>query len=117
MSNHIPRYSQAVILEALHTFGEDGRGRNGIIGLIHRAIREDVKHAIHLLVAITPKLLEHNITRTEVHFTTIEQLDAELAKQGLPPTQQIFAVDFRGTPASDVAESEVIEPDSTTVSK
>jgi hypothetical protein len=99
--NHIPKYSQAVILEALETFGRDGRGKDGIIGFIHRALHEDVKHGISLLLGITPKLLEASIVRTEVRIETVQQLDASLQAVGLPPTNQlfngeVFKLDYQG---------------------
>jgi hypothetical protein len=109
-ANLINKYSQAVILEALETFGEDGRGRNGIIGLIHRAVREDVKHAISLLIAITPKLLEHNITKkTEVTFQTIAELDADLRAHGLPESKEIFAISYKNSGPSDDEQLDVVE--------
>jgi hypothetical protein len=98
--------SDEVILEALQTFGRDGRGKDGIIGLIHRAIRADVKHAITLLTAITPKLLEANIVRTEVTYRTIAELDAGLAQLGLPRTAAIFDLDYS---TGQDEESEPIE--------
>jgi hypothetical protein len=95
--NRISKYSQTVILEALETFGRDGKGKDGVIGFLHRAFHEDVKHGVNLLIAITPKLLEANIIKAELHFQTIAELDQDLAKAGLPPSKEIFALDFKGT--------------------
>jgi hypothetical protein len=103
-SNQIPRYTQALILEALHTYGKDGSGRGGVIGLLHGAFREDIKHAISLLIAITPKLLEQSV-RAEVIYRTIAEVDSELASHGLPTSHEIFKIDFGG---SDSTEAEVV---------
>jgi hypothetical protein len=104
-ANHFSKYSQAVILEALETFGRDGRGKDGIIGFIHRALHEDVRHGVSLLLGITPKLLEANIIRkTEVSFQSVEDLDRDLAAHGLPPTREIFALDYHGDKNVNVLE-------------
>jgi hypothetical protein len=105
-SNQIPRHTQALILEALHTYGEDGSGRGGVIGLLHGAFRQDIKHAINLLVAITPKILEQNITRTDVIYKTIAELDEDLAKHGLPTSHEVFRLDFSTGP---IEEAEILE--------
>ena len=88
-------------MEALHTYGEDGSGRGGVIGLLHGAFREDIKHAISLLIAITPKLLEQNITRTDITYKTIAELDADLASHGLPTSHEVFRLDFSTGPVEE----------------
>jgi hypothetical protein len=51
--------------------------------------------------------VEASITRTEVHFQTVQELDEDLAKHGLPPVQEIFKLDYRGTdlPEPDASEA------------
>lgn len=107
-ANHIPKYTQAVILEALHTYGKNGTGRGGIIGLLHGAFRQDIRHAISLLITITPKILEQNITRTAEVLLSIEDVDRSLRQAGLPTTSEVFRLDWRGSdPVEEDTEGEL----------
>ena len=68
------------------------------------------RHGIALLSMVTPRHLNADVTiRNEPVITTIEQLDAELAKAGLPPSREIFKIDYKGTPAPEADEAEVVE--------
>jgi hypothetical protein len=62
-----------------------------------------------MLSLVCPKAIEANITKTEVNFTTIAELDADLQKAGLPPTREIFQLDYRGTAVPDAEEAEVVD--------
>ena len=108
-SNQIPRHTQGLILEALHTYGEDGSGRGGVIGLLHGAFRQDIKHAVNLLIAVTPKLLEQNITRTDITYKTLAELDADLASHGLPTSQEVFKLSFKSSDPTEADEAELLE--------
>jgi hypothetical protein len=61
---------------------------------------------VSLLTAIVPKEVAATITRnSEVTFSSIAELDADLAKHGLPPTREIFAIDYgNAAPADEVVE-------------
>jgi hypothetical protein len=92
------------ILSGIAMHGSDGKGTGGIAGAVYAACAENLRNAVSLLCAITPKMVEANITKTEVHFTSVAELDQDLAKAGLPPTREIFALDYRGDPAESAQD-------------
>ena len=60
------------------------------------AATADFRHGIALLSMATPGHLNADVTiRNEPVITTIEQLDAELTKAGLPPSGEIFKIDYK----------------------
>jgi hypothetical protein len=65
---------------------------------------------VSLLIAITPKILEQNITRTEMTFKTLAEVDSELMARGLPTSQEIFKLDFSGSSEPDEAELVEVDP-------
>jgi hypothetical protein len=109
-ANYVTRSTREAILEGLTTAG-NSMGREGIVSYVVAAAKADFRHGIALLSMVTPRHLNADVTiRNEPVITTIEQLDAELAKAGLPPSRDIFKIDYKGTPApSDADEAEVVE--------
>jgi hypothetical protein len=96
------------ILTALTNCG----GERGLTGFIEAAVKEDTGYGIKLLCAIVPRQADITVTRNEPAFNTVAELDAYLAANNLPPTCEIFAVDFRGTPIPpDAEEAEILEPE------
>ncbi len=83
------------ILRGLMAYGSDGEGTDGIAGLVYAAVKADIRNAIPLLSVVTPKQLHAEVMRTNVEIKTIA-LDAELERQGLPRTAEIFPLSFRG---------------------
>jgi hypothetical protein len=108
--NIIPRSTREAIFQGLAIAGNT-MGKEGIVSYVVEAALADFKYGIALLSMVTPRHLNADVTiRNEPVITTIGQLDAELAKAGLPPSGEIFKIDFKGSPApSDVDEAEVVE--------
>jgi hypothetical protein len=109
-ANYVTRSTREAILEGL-TIAGNSMGRQGIVSYVVAAAKADFRHGIALLSMVTPRHLNADVTiRNEPVITTIAQLNAELAKAGLPPSGEIFKIDFKGSPApSDVDEAEVVE--------
>jgi len=108
--NVITRSTREAILEGL-TIAGNSMGRQGIVSYVVAAAKADFRHGIALLSMVTPRHLNADVTiRNEPVITTVEQLDAELSKAGLPPSGEIFKIDFQGNPTpSDANEAELID--------
>jgi hypothetical protein len=108
--NVVTRSTREAILEGL-TIAGNSMGREGIVSYVVAAAKADFRHGIALLSMVTPRHLNADVTiRNEPVITTIEQLDAELAKAGLPPSREIFAISYKESPApSDADEAEFVE--------
>ena len=109
-TNYITRSTREAILEGL-TIAGNSMGRQGIVSYVVEAAKADFRHGIALLSMVTPRHLNADVTiRNDPIITTVAQLDAELAKAGLPPSGEIFKIEYRGQPApSDADEAEVVE--------
>ena len=109
-ANYVTRSTREAILEGL-TIAGNSMGREGIVSYVVAAAKADFRHGIALLSMVTPRHFNADVTiHNEPVITTIEQLDAELAKEGLPPSGEIFKVDYKGSPTpSDFDEAEVVE--------
>ena len=92
-------------------YGSDGEGTDGIAGLVYAAVKADIRNAIPLLSVVTPKQLHAEVMRTNIEIKTVADLDAELQRQGLPATREIFALDFsRGEDATEAELAAAEEP-------
>jgi ethanolamine utilization protein EutP (predicted NTPase) len=94
------------ILRGIASHGVDGKGTGGIAGAVYRAVADNSKNAVSLLNAIVPREVAATITRTDVTYKTISELDQDLARAGLPSSREIFQLDFKdsSTPEDEVAE-------------
>ena len=96
----------------LAMYGRDRCGRpdlDGLSAFVYKCAEADLELGAKLLMCITPRQVTADITRTEVQLLSIADLDAELQRQGLPATKEIFALDY----SSDVdfeVDSEVEVP-------
>jgi hypothetical protein len=110
--NKINLDTRKAIIEALTQLGNelDQGNRQGVISFIKAACRENLTNGIKLLTAITPKMLDVDIQKTTtIKYRTIEELDEDWARRGLPPLKEIFAVDFKGTPVPSIDNEPVLD--------
>ena len=95
------------ILRGLAAYGLDGEGTDGIAGLVYAAVKADIRNAIPLLSVVTPKQLHAEVMRTNIEIKTIAELDAELERQGLPRTAEIFPLSYRSDADAEPTELEL----------
>jgi hypothetical protein len=107
--NYTTRLSREAIVEALCAYGEDGKGKNAMVGFCLAAIRKDIRNGVTMLNMITPKQVDAIITRTDITYRTIQDVDSALANHGLPSSQEIFKLDYHGSAAIDPDELAVID--------
>lgn len=107
--NYSTRLSREAIVEALCAYGEDGQGKNAMVGFCLAAIRKDIRNGVTMLNMITPKQVDAIITRTDITYRTIQDVDTALANHGLPTSQEIFKLDYHGSAAIDADELAVID--------
>jgi hypothetical protein len=100
--NHTTRLAREAIVEGLSLYGENGKGKNGMVGFVLAAIRKDIRNGVSMLGMICPKQVDAVITRTDVVYKTIAELDSDLAKRGLPGSQEIFKLEYKTTDDDDV---------------
>ena len=62
--------------------------------------------------AAVPRQSHVDVTRNEQVLLTVEDLDRSLIASGLPPTRQVFGLDFRGDPVEDATEAELVGEES-----
>jgi hypothetical protein len=109
------KISRDAIIEGLAAIGEDGHGLNGLTGFVIRAARADIRYGVQMLGFVTPKQVDAVISHQPVRYQTVEEIDAELARVGLPPMKDIFQVDFVGTSVPDevagASEPEILPPE------
>ncbi len=82
-------------------------GPRGIVSYVTKAALADFRNGIQLLNMITPRSADLHVTHAAAPVT-IEELDAELERQGLPRTAEIFPLSFRSEDDSDVTEAEIV---------
>lgn len=107
--NYTTRLSREAIVEALCAYGENGKGKNAMVGFCLAAIRKDIRNGVTMLQMITPKQVDATITRTDVTYRTLAELDADLRSHGLPTSQEVFKLDYKGSTAIDPEELAIID--------
>jgi hypothetical protein len=98
--NNISRLTREAIFDGLSRCG----GHEGMVGFVIRATEDNLKNGVAMLNMITPRIVDAMITRTDVIFRSIADVDTELAKHGLPTSQEIFKLDFKGSTVVDADE-------------
>ncbi len=69
----------------------------------------DHRLGVAMMALICPRAVDA-VVRHEQTLVTVQQLDESLIASGLPPTREIFALDFsRGEDDTEVSEAEVLE--------
>lgn len=107
--NYATRLTREAIIEALCAYGENGKGKNAMVGFCLAAIRKDIRNGVTMLQMITPKQVDAVITRTDITYRTLAELDADLRSHGLPTSQEVFKLDYKGSAAIDPEELVVID--------
>jgi len=101
--NVVTRTIREGIIEGLNRAG----GPGGVADYVCRVALEDPKLGVQMMSLVVPRQAHVEVTRNEQALLTVEQLDASLIASGLPPTKEIFALDFARGP---IEEAEVLEP-------
>jgi hypothetical protein len=103
--NNISRLTREAIFDGLSRCG----GHEGMVGFVIRATEDNLKNGVAMLNMITPRIVDAVITRHDVIFQTIAEVDKELASHGLPTSQEIFKLDYKGSTVLDAEDMAVIE--------
>jgi hypothetical protein len=103
--NNISRLTREAIFEGLSRCG----GREGMVGFVIKATNENIKNGVAMLNMITPRIVDAIVTHNDMIFKTLAEVDTELAARGLPTSQEIFKLDFKGDTDDEgmVIENEV----------
>jgi hypothetical protein len=107
--NNISRLTREAIFEGLSRCG----GREGMVGFVIKATNENIKNGVAMLNMITPRIVDAVVTHNDMIFQSLAEVDTALAARGLPTSQEIFKLDYRGDPDDD---SVVIENEKDNVS-
>jgi hypothetical protein len=107
--NNISRLTREAIFEGLSRCG----GREGMVGFVIRATEDNIKNGVAMLNMITPRIVDALVTHNDMIFQSLAEVDTALAARGLPTSQEIFKLDYRGDPDDD---SVVIENEKDNVS-
>ena len=81
-----------------------------MVGVIKKLIRKNLDNVIPLLQLVTPKQADVTF-RNEAPLLTIEDLDRSLIAAGLPPTRQVFQIQYRSEADEDATETELVAED------
>ena len=106
--NVVTRSVRASIIEGLAQAG--GGGPEGVVNYVRKVATENSSLGVALLSLVCPRQAHVEVTRNEQVLLTIEDLDNSLRRAGLPVTAEAFRLDFRGDPAEDATEAEILEP-------
>jgi hypothetical protein len=78
------RLLKEAVMEAAELEGSDGEGKDGLIGLLRRIAKEDIKTFAMLLARAMPLQIEgRNDVRVEVMYDSVEEVRDELAARGI----------------------------------
>jgi hypothetical protein len=94
------------IIIAISNLG--GGGQDGLIRWIEATVAADRSAGIKLLTAIVPRQADIHVTRTAPEIRTVQELDAELQRQGLPRTAEIFPLSFASNADDEPTEAEIV---------
>ncbi len=68
----------------------------------------DYRLGVAMMSLVCPKAIDATV-RHEPVLVTVEDLDRSLVAAGLPTSNEVFKLDYRGDPAESVTEAEIIE--------
>jgi hypothetical protein len=100
--NVVTRTIRESVVEGINRAG--GGGPEGVVQYAEQAARKDYRYGIAMLQLVVPKAIEATVRHEEQVLLTVEDLDESLRQAGLPPTKEIFALDYRGDPAESVQD-------------
>jgi hypothetical protein len=95
--NQISRLTREAIFEGLSRCG----GREGMVGFVIKATNENIRNGVAMLNMITPRIVDAVVTHNDTIFRTLAEVDTELRARGLPTSQEIFKLDYKGDTEDD----------------
>ena len=82
--NKIPKLLKDLIMQAGELEGSDGEGKDGMLGLLRRLAKEDLRTYAMLLARIIPLQVEARTDmRVDVVYRSVEEVRAELEERGI----------------------------------
>jgi hypothetical protein len=106
-ANYTTRLTREAIIEGLSICG----GKDGLVGFVVKAIKKDIRNGVTMLGMVTPRQVDAHVTHTEIAFQTVAELDADLVKNGLPKSSEIFRLDFKGTQPIEEGQPQATSPE------
>jgi hypothetical protein len=109
--NKITKNTKDAILTALAEIGDE-EGQGGLVGFIKQAVRKDIRHGVHLLAVISPKLVDVDVSvEKTVRYKTLQEIEADFAKRGIK-VPEIFRIEYSSDPSDfETIEAEIIPPE------
>jgi hypothetical protein len=103
--NVITRSVREAIIAGLNAAG----GPEGMIAYVTRVALEDYRLGVAMMALVCPRQADVTF-RSEPVLMSVEDLDRSLIEAGLPPTKQIYGLDFKGTagPIEEAEEAEIL---------
>jgi hypothetical protein len=95
--NQISRLTREAIFEGLSRCG----GREGMVGFVIKATTENIRNGVAMLNMITPRIVDAVVTHNDMIFKSLAEVDTALAARGLPTSQEIFKLDYKGDTDDD----------------
>jgi hypothetical protein len=79
-----------------------------MVGFVIKATNENIKNGVAMLNMITPRIVDAVVTHNDMIFQSLAEVDTALAARGLPTSQEIFKLDYKGDTDDDmVIENEI----------
>ena len=103
--NVVTRSVRESIIAGLNAAG----GPQGMAAYVTRVALEDPKLGVAMMALVCPKAIEATVRHEDQVLLSVEQLDESLRQAGLPPSKEIFALDFKGTSVPEPEEAEVVD--------
>ena len=102
------RVREAIIL------GLEAAGDGNMADYVTKVALADHRLGVAMMSLVCPKAIDATV-RHEPVLVTVEDLDRSLIASGLPPTRQVFGIDFRGSDTvEDDTEAMAVEAEITT---
>jgi hypothetical protein len=89
--------------------GLNAAGGGNMANYVTRVALADHRLGVAMMSLVCPKAIEANIRHEEQVFVSVEDLDRSLTEAGLPPTKEIFALDYGPREQDEEAEVVVAE--------
>ena len=82
--NRYTKLLKEAVIEAAELEGFDGKGKDGVVGLLRKICKKDLKTFAMLMARAMPLQIEgRNDVRVEVLYDSIEDVRQELAERGI----------------------------------
>ena len=84
IENRLPKLVKDAVLMAAEANGSDGKGKDGLLGFMLRAIDEDFRGFLMLLGRIMPMQVETRTDlKTEIVYRSVTEIRREMASRGI----------------------------------